>query len=217
MILLLTSIPALLLASTLSLAFPRENPSANRMVVVAPVIFTLAALPLGLLIESTKSTRSHESIDTQLRGLRVTRRSNLLAGAIITGVLIVAARQNYVAYFDAFAAQYRATVPNVREIAESIKQQRVPLEQTYILAYPYWLDGRNLALALGDLDWQADHDLTSDQPLPRDSARPLLFVLRPEDDSRRRELEAAFPGGQYRVKISATPGKDWAFYLVPAR
>jgi hypothetical protein len=211
MLLLLASIPVLLLASTLNLAFPHENPSANRMGVAAPVIFTIAALPLGYLAGGRKDLREPEEMRRVHPGAR------LLVWSFLGMLLLTAARQNYVHYFHDYAAQYRNTVPNIREIAESIRQQDVPLDQTYVLAYPHWFDGRNLALALGDLDWQADHDLPSDQPLPDDSRRPLLFLLHPDDDSRQRELEAAFPTGRYQVSASTTPGKDWAFYLVPAQ
>ncbi len=213
MILLLATIPVLLLASTLSLAFPNENPSANRLGVVAPVIFTLAALPLGYLAEGAKELRQQKEPTLKSRrtpGLR------LLPWLLLGIVFLTATRQNYVHYFHDYASQYRAFVPNIREIAESVRQQHVPLDQTYILAYPYWFDGRNLALALGDLDWQTDHDLTAEEPLPDDARRPLLFLLHPMDEARRRELEAAYPDGAYQLQRSATPGKDWALYVVPA-
>lgn len=207
-LLLIATIPVLLLASTLSLAFPNENPSANRLGVIAPVIFTLAALPLGYLAQTTRAPGHANS------RLRLAWR--VAVGSILGGVLLTAAHQNYVNYFHEYARQYRAAVPNIREIAAAVKQQNVPLDQTYILAYPYWFDGRNLALALGDLDWQRDHDLTADDPLPDDTRRPLLFLLHPADDARRRELEAVYPDGAYRLQQSAIPGKDWAFYMVPA-
>jgi hypothetical protein len=139
----------------------------------------------------------------------------------VGGALLLATQQNFVRYFHDYDQQYRSFVPNVHEIVNHIQRmevQGVTPNQTYILAYPYWLDGRNLGLALGDVTWQATHDLTEDHALPtQQNGQPLLFVLHPEDTTRRAELETQFPNGNYQLVRATLPGRDFAMFLVPGR
>lgn len=202
---LLLAVPLLLLPSTLNLAFPIENPSANRLGTVAPVVFTIAALPLAYLLE-------------QVRARRVERL--VLLGGL--GVLFaLATQQNYTRYFRDYDQQYRAHVQNTHQVVRSIQglvDQGVPLDQVYILAYPYWLDGRNIALGLGVPDWHIDHDWPREQPLPpQRDAQPMLFVLNVADERRKSELQAAFPEGSYTLMTNTPLGKEYALYYVAAR
>lgn len=202
---LLLAVPVLLLPSTLNLAFPVENPSANRLGPVAPVIFTIAALPLAYLLEQTWARRAE--------------RLALLGGL---GVLFaLATQQNYVRYFYDYDRQYRAHVQNTHQVVRSIQGlvgQGVPLDQVYILAYPYWLDGRNIGLGLGAPDWHTSHDWSREQPLPEQrGGQPLLFVLNVADERRKSELKTAFPEGSYTLITNTPLGKEYALYYVPAR
>lgn len=202
---LVVVVPPLLLPSTLNLAFPIENPSANRLGLVAPVIFTIAALPLAYLLEQVWMRR---------RG-----RLMLLGGL---GVLFaLATQQNYARYFRDYDQQYRAHVQNTHQVVRSIQElidQGVPLDQVYILAYPYWLDGRNIGLGLGAPDWHTGHDWPREQPLPpRGDSQAMLFVLNVADEQRKTELQAAFPAGSYTLITNTPPGKEYALYYVPAR
>ncbi|HEX6288536.1 MAG TPA: glycosyltransferase family 39 protein [Herpetosiphonaceae bacterium] len=212
---LVVALPVLLLPSTLNLAFPIENPSANRLGTVAPLIFTIAALPLahiaGLLWTNAPSgSRTYHAL----------RRAAAIG--LLGGGLALATQHNYVRYFYDYDRQYRASVQNTHEIARHLREvqasQGIALDQTYLLAFPHWLDGRNLALVLGDLNWQTKHDLPAEVALPRRSKdQPLLFVLHPDDLARRQELQAAYPEGSYRVVAAAPPAKNFAIYVVPGR
>jgi len=203
---LLASIPILMLPSTTSIAFPNENPAVNRMGPVAPVVFTIAALPFAYL----------------WGGARRGRRSRLLtAGVLLVALAFVgnAARLNFVSYFGDFARQYRRFVPNTHEIGAAMKARRktgLGLDGMYALGYPGWVDGRNVGFELGDAGWYADHNIEPVDALPRRrNGRPLLFVLHPADALRRRELTAQFAGGTFTVLHGAV--HDFVLYSVPAR
>ncbi|WP_026369906.1 glycosyltransferase family 39 protein [Kallotenue papyrolyticum] len=205
--LLLAVLPVLLLPSTLSLAFPIENPSVNRLGTAMPVIFTIAALPPAYLVQL--------AWQAQARALWRT-----LALVLLSAALALSARANYQRYFIAYDRQYRSFVPNTNEIAAAVRAEQtrsgIALDNVYLLSYPYWLDGRNLALALGDIAWQREHDLTAERPLPPRAGQPMLFVLHPDDHERQAQLLAAFPDGAFRPVASRTPGKRFLLYQVPA-
>lgn len=212
---LLIATPVLMLPSTLSLAFPNENPSANRIGTVAPVIFTIAALAVAYLIEQ---------IWRRDQPLRFARRA-IWRGVMLVGVIVgggLATQQNFVRYFRDYDRQYRSFVPNTHEIADNVRRQQaarnIQLADTYVLAYPYWLDGRNLALELGDLSWQRDHDLPGEAELPEQTnGQAMLFVLNVEDVQRETELTERFPDGQYLAVTATPPGRDFALFVVPSR
>jgi hypothetical protein len=210
---LVLSIPVLMLPSTLNLAFPIENPSANRIGTVAPVIFLIVALPLAYLVEQLWPIAPGIS-----RPQIMLRRVALVA--LLSGALGLATQQNYARYFHDYNAQYRLHVPNTQEIAREVERMQelgFGLERTYLLAFPYWLDGRNLALALGDLSWKDSHDLPAEVDLPQHTDQPLLFVLHPQDHERRRQLKEYYPDGTYAEVNATTPGKNFAMYIVPGR
>lgn len=206
--LLLIVLPVLLLPSTLSLAFPIENPSVNRLGTAMPVIFAIAALPPAYLVRLAWQVRPRALWRT-------------LAIGLVGVALTLSTRANYQRYFVTYDRQYRSFVPNTNEIAAAVRAEQarsgIALEHVYLLSYPYWLDGRNLALALGDITWQREHDLTAGRALPpRVAGQPLLFVLHPDDHERKRQLLAAFPDGTLQPIASRTPGKHALLYRVPA-
>jgi len=212
-------LPVLCLPSTLSLAFPIENPSVNRIGTVAPLIFTIAALPLAYIARQFWHGLSSATDSVAPRRLLVAR----LAAVVLVGLFVAGAwRQNYQRYFGPYDDQYNAFVPNVHEIVRAVETEQatynIPLDQVYLLSYPYWLDGRNLALALGDIGWQPEHDLTDERPLPpRSVGQPLLFILHREDVERRAELTATFPDGVIKHVPSELLGKDFVLFRVPAQ
>jgi len=198
---MLLALPILLLPSTLSISFPIENPSANRMGVAAVVVFPLAARPFTLVPR-----------------LLPRRTMRIAAAATFVLLLAVAVRHNYVRYFHDYDLQYRAAVPNTGTIAAMIREriaQGIPLDNVYMLAFPHWLDGRNLAFALGDITWKARHDIPVAGPLPqRTPGGPMLFLLHAQDDARRDQLRHAFPDGSNEL-IVPPDGKSFQLYTVP--
>jgi hypothetical protein len=206
---LVALVPVLFLSSTLSLAFPVENPSANRMGVAVPLVFSVAALPIAILWAAVK-------------GLARERTSVTVAAPVAFGVLLCAcfvavAVTNYRSYFRDFRDQYSANAANTSEIAAALTRTGVPLNRIFVLDSPFWLDARNIAFAMGDVDWYVDHDVAPGAPVP-----PLphggraVYALAAADHHRRLTLEARFPRGTYAVVHSARPGKDFALFTVPA-
>lgn len=202
---LLLVLPVLLLPSTLSVAFPNENPSANRLGPVVPVIFLLAALCFDRIAALAWGVEG-----------RAARPARLVAAGSIGLLIALATQQNYVRYFRDFDRQYRSFVPHTHEIAAAITAQGLTLDRVYILAYPYWIDGRNVALMLGAIAWQPDHDLPSEVTLPADDGAPLLFVLNPNDAVRLQQLRERFPRGRFEIVTNDAP-TPFALYTVPAR
>jgi hypothetical protein len=209
--------PILMLPSILSLAFPAENPGVNRLGAAAPVVFTIAALPFGFLAASLgPGERERWRSASPPRLVAAVAALGLLAVGMTTAVV-----RNFDRYFHDYAQQYRVFVPSTDEIAAAVRSgipDGVGLEQTYLLGYSNWVDGRNVGFALGLPRWYEHHNIEPGQALPRrDGGSSILFVLNPADHGRRAELEAASPGGRYVVVTSDVPGHDIALYSVPAK
>jgi hypothetical protein len=211
--LLLVALPVLVLPSSLNLALPHENPSANRLIAAAPVVFTLAALPLSLVVRGLWHAGSPTA-----EARRVAPR--IAATGIATTALLLAAYSNFTTYFRTYDRQYHAFVPGSSEVAGAIRRAvrtGVPLRNVYLLAYPHWLDGRNVGFALNAPAWQRTHDIPSSAPLPDlAGVRPLVFVLHAGDKPRYRTLMARFPDGGAKPVRSKRAGKDFVLYFVPA-
>jgi hypothetical protein len=203
----LASLPVLLLSSTLAIAFPWENPSVNREGLAAPVVFTIAALPLAVLVRRLRE------------GLGPSRGYSLAAPAIALLIGIAAVR-GYDQYFHDFDRQTRAAVANTTEIAAAIRGAAVvgvSPQDAYVIDAPYWLDIRNIGIALGDITWGPSHNVRVGDPLPqRPSSRPLLLILKGDDEARLAEVERAFPNGIVTRYQAEVPAHAFVTVWVPA-
>ena len=180
----LAAIPILLLSSTLALAFPWENPSVNREAPAAAIVFTIAAVPLAILVRRI------------LGGLGDVR-GTLVAVPAIAVLIATSAVQNYDEYFHGFDRQTRSSSADTVAIARAIEGAKVfgvlP-EDAYVIDWPHWLDIRNIGIALGDIDWGPAHNVVLQAPLPEQTpGRPLLFILNADDKGRLAEVQRAFP------------------------
>jgi hypothetical protein len=205
---LLVSGLVLLLPSTLNLAFPIENPSANRLTAAAPVVFTIAALPFSFLWDSLRAAASQSRLHAFVPAA---------LAALAAGLVVLAAQQNYARYFHDYKREYDTSAPNSGEIAAAMRKERergVALDDMYLLGYPNWVDARNIGFALGDVDWYVDHAIAPEAPVPpvRDT-RPALFVLYP-DDPRLRELRARLAHGTYTLFRRAPEKHTFALYSI---
>ena len=205
---LLISIPLLQLPSTLSLAFPGENPALNRAGASYIPAFIIGAMALDGLL-------------TSLRGGRI--RTVIMWGA--AGLLLfVSASQNYDLVFDQYYNSFRQGSWNTSDMGGVIKE----FEQTYgrtdtvwIVPYPHWVDTRLPAVWAGipnrDLAmWREDLATTLEL------AGPKLFMARanleaPEfnDTETLDILQSLYPNGQLRMFDSDVPGHDFWIYFVP--
>ncbi len=206
---LLVSIPLLQLPSTLSLAFPGENPALNRAGGAYIPAFIIAALALDGLLTSFG---------------RGKMRSVLIWG--LTGLLLyVSASQNYELVFNQFYTSFRQGAWNSSDMGQVIKE----FEQTYgetdtvwIVPFPYWVDTRLPAVWAGIPN--RDMAMWTDQlPGTVELTGPKLFMVKAntEDPAGNDQvsldvLKSLYPNGQLRLFDSDVSGHDFWIFFVPA-
>ncbi len=201
---LLLGLPVLFLPSSLSLAFPIENPSSNRSSVAIPLVFTFVGLAPSLLLRVVRETKN--------------RAAQVALALCLTLLLGVAAHINYQSYFVEYAAQFNTRAWNASELAQVIRGFAAAcgsLDQAYIAPWPYFVDGRAVAFELGDWEWyNLLDDLTG---LPEQAAQPgnKLYLVHPSDRGSLARLQEAYPQAQVRRYISKTPGHDFWIVFVP--
>jgi hypothetical protein len=201
---LLLGLLLLLLPSSLSLAFPRENPSSNRSGVAIPVVFTLVGLAPGLLLRVEWKTRN--------RGARAVA---VVCLALLFGT---AGRVNYRSYFGDYAAQFGVRAWNASELAQVIRGFADccgSLDHAYIAPWPGFADGRAVAFELGAWEW---YNLLGDlSGLEEQAARPgsKLYLAHFADIACLERLRETYPHAQVRRYLSSTAGRDFWIVFVP--
>ena len=96
----------------------------------------------------------------------------------------------------------------IRNYANSVGD----LKHAYFIGYPHWLDGRAVALNLGDIHWN-NFTLDVDDFLFEPTTN-LLFILHPQDQDNMQKLKARYPHGQVKLERAWTPEKDFAAFFV---
>ena len=203
---LLLSILFLQLPSTLSIAFPEENPALNRAGGAAVVVFLIVALALDGLLTSLRSRAS--------RGL-----GNLIAWGVTIFLVAFSLNQNYDLVFNKYAENYRTGAWNSSEIGQVIKQ----FEQTYgqtdtvwIVPYAHWVDTRLPGVWAGipNRDFALWPENLAES-LKEDG--PKLFMTRTNDEVALAELARLYPNGTLSRYTSASPleGHDFMIFSVP--
>ncbi|MEX1248567.1 MAG: glycosyltransferase family 39 protein [Anaerolineales bacterium] len=203
---LLLSIPLLMLPSTLSLAFPEENPAMNRASGAWIPAFLLGALAL----------------DAFLFGLREKLGKNVgLVAAVTSGafILSVFAAMNSRLFFVDYIARYDASSWNSSEMGAVIANYDGSFgnfDSAWVVAYPHWVDTRLVALNAGVPS--RDYAIWPDQlSNTLTTPPPKLFLLRRADEEGLNVLEQLYPGGLLRTHESRVPGKEFLTYFVPAQ
>jgi len=200
--LLLASLFVLTLASTLSLAFPIENPAINRAAVALPSVLLLASLP-AVWIWNEARRRG--------RAVRLTAAASLLVLAAFS------IRENYLSYFVRFSHEQNVILDPVLDMVTVLKafeRQGVPRDNAYLLNRENWVDGRCIAFEIDDLGWQDAHDIAPGRTVPFIRDRPLLFFFHHDDANRRAQLRAAFPQGEERLMSQPFGDRDYFIYFV---
>jgi hypothetical protein len=202
----LMALPILLLSSTLAIAFPNENPSVNREGPAAPLIFAIIALPLAHMLR-------------RLRAVTGTRIASALIALLIAVFVGTAASRSFDEYFTTFDIQTRQSVANTMEIAEAIqgaKSLGVDQEDAYVIDRAYWLDIRNIGIALGDIDWGFTHNILVDDPLPAPLPdRPMLLVVNSNDDVRLPEIRRTYHGAIFSEYPTEVIPKRFTLVWIP--
>ncbi len=198
---LLAAFAALVLPSALAFAFPRENPSLVRMGGAIPFAAILIALPVAFAWRALTRAR----VSAALRAFGIA-----LALAPVIAL-------NYQWYFVDYDASYRQSAQNSSEVAATIRDfagSVGDLQHAYFIGYPFWIDGRAVAIQLGDLQWNNFTLDASDFLVNPDTN--LLFIAYPEDKANLKLLQDHYPQGQKRTIHARTPGKDFISFFVPA-
>jgi len=202
---LLLLVPLLLLASTLSLAFPDENPSVVRAGGAIPVVFLITAYPLWLLWQRL------QQVWPGATGRWLGTGSLVL---LIGGSALI----NNNMYFVQYPAQYIGSAQNASEIGAVVHNFATTIgsyDTAWICLHPYWADTRAVGIYAGDIGWE--------QVLPPDQftrlqgdTRPLMIILNPRGKDCIAAMRADFPTGKLSLVHSARgTDKDFLVYFVP--
>ncbi len=201
----LLSIPILLLPSVLALAFPIENPAPNRASATMIPVFTLAALPFAGLLQWGE------------RAIQV-RRASLVSGIALALLIWVSALTNHNLVFNIYNSQHRRGTLNVSEAAAVVRgfaDSVGSFESAYVIPFPHWFDTRLVGIEAGiprrDFALRVE-ELDTVLPQPR----PLLFLVKPEDEAALDRLRVLFPEAVISRYDSAFEGRDFMIVHVPA-
>jgi hypothetical protein len=216
--LILPTLVIMLLPSALSIAYPVENPSATRTSGTLPEAYLLAALPLALLVVSTKRMLSG--------------RSGAVVGSALVGVVVLAAGgANWNTYFgeyrDAYLLSSPAPYSEAGKVLRGFADSGGSFGNAFMIAYPYWWDHRAVGIEAGLLDWPNGIVTLTDTPrfmyqatqrsnrYRLDPDRDLLFFYSLRDLGTDTQLMKWFPTGYSQLITSDKPGGDFMIYRVP--
>lgn len=188
---LLASVVVLQLPSTLSLAFPNENPAPNRAGAAAVPAILLAAWALSVLWEKGRELSA---------GWRVP------VFGLLTSMVVLSAWEN-LREVGRYGANNRLGVfdtPAVAAVVQNYLRQGGTLDEVYIVRVPHWLDTRLPALLIGVPHRDLGVDRENLQEL---LARPSgkLFLVKDDDRETQQLLQAA--GLHWQVHTTNVPDR----------
>ncbi|MBT3338388.1 MAG: hypothetical protein HN855_03700 [Anaerolineae bacterium] len=200
---LLLSIPLLQLPSTLSVAFPEENPALNRAGGAAVVVFVIVAIAFDSLLASLRSGTKRNSLSK--------------LGWAVTGILLIFSMgQNYDLVFDKYATQFKLGAWNSSEMGQIIQEFDGMYGRTdtvWIVPFPHWVDTRLPGVWAGIPNrdfalWPENfaESLTAEAP--------KLFMLKPEDTASLAELQRLYPQGIMTRFHADVGGHDFLIFNV---
>lgn len=202
---ILVSIPILQLPSTLSLAFPTENPATNRAAGAIVPVFILAGLAFAAI---------PDWIETHWKGRRTVGINLVFTGLL----LVIAGRLNYHLVFNDYQDLYRRSAWNtseagavIRNFAESIGYY----ETAHVVAYPHWVDTRLVGINAGQptRDYAISEEDFADTIF---ESRPQLFLLHPDDEESLQKLKELHPFAQVSEYPNLIEGKNFIILSVPS-
>ncbi len=197
---LLISIPVLILPSTLSLAFPGENPALNRAGGAAVIVILVGALALEGIVSA----------------LSVDKKRAFVAYGIVAALFILSAYQNYNIVFNQFDSNFRAGAWNTSEMGKVIAQFRKNYGETdtiWIVPFPHWIDTRLPGVWAGIPNrdfalWRENLPETLSVPAPK------MFIFWNEDMETQTALMKLYPNGTLSRYTSSYAGKDFLIFMV---
>ena len=200
---LLIAIPVLMLPSTLSLAFPNENPSLNRTGGAIVPVFLIAAIGFYECMQGILNKNEGKL-------------GRIAISLLLVVVLAFTLFQNYDLVFNQYADQFLANAWNTTEIGRVIAgfvAEGNSYENAFVIPYPHWVDTRLVGINAG-FPWK-DYAIDAEdleQTLMVDGRK--LFILKPEDSDSLALLEKLYPQGHEEIFYSKTANKNFIMYSV---
>lgn len=198
---LLLAIPLTQMPSILSLAFPSENPSLNR----AAGAIVPAFLFVGV------------ALDGLMTALGPGKRRKVVAWGLAGVLFVISFQQNYNLIFNVYREQYVNSAWNTSEMGDVMKSAiagGVPVDNIWIVPYPYWVDTRLAPIWAG----APGRDIAvfrENLPSTLDFAGPKVFMIERDDVETIALLQALYPLGDLTLYESAIDPHDFWIYRVP--
>jgi Dolichyl-phosphate-mannose-protein mannosyltransferase len=202
---LLLSIPMLSLPSTLSLAFPSENPNLGRAGGAFVPVFLVVGFAMYSILAAVRQRLSDSSWGPRLAfGL----------GAIL---VFWSATQNYDLLFNQYYNEFALSDWNSSEMGQVIRDFADTVgtpDTAWVVPYPYWVDTRLVGMNAGYP--------TKDYAIPPDQLQttltlpgPKLFLVDLQDQDTVVKLNDMYPNGFLKEYHSKYPDKDFLEFFVP--
>lgn len=202
---ILVSIPILQLPSTLSLAFPAENPATNRAAGAIVPAFILAGLAFAAI---------PDWIETHWKG-----RQTVGISLVFTGLLLlIASRLNYHLVFKEYQDLFRRSAWNTSEagaVIQNFAESIGDYETAHVVAYPHWVDTRLVGMNAGQPT--RDYAISEEEFANTVSeSRPQLFLLHPDDEESLQKLKELYPFARVTEYPNDIEGKNFIILSVPS-
>ena len=200
---LILSIPLFMLPSTLSLAFPAENPNLYRTGGALVPVFLMVALALDSLM--TAVARSFPA-----------KAGQYAAWTLAIILLAFNGWQDYSLVFQKYYDQYLRSSWNSSEMGQVardfITSYTTPVT-VWVVGYPNWVDTRLVANNAGYPG--RDFELKPENISKTSSiSGPKLFILNPDDKQAQDALRQLYPAGRLYPYRSKVPTKDFLLFIV---
>jgi 4-amino-4-deoxy-L-arabinose transferase-like glycosyltransferase len=213
---LLLAIPLLQLPSTLSLAFPDENPALNRM----SASFVPAFIMVALAVDGIMNSFSRRTESTELgEVVTVAPSRSVLAVVLALGLFFASLLNNYDLIFNQYQAQFKLSNWNTRDMGllmkDFINKGGSP-DQAWVVPFPYWSDTRLPLFWAGPI-YRGESAISVDQ-LPGTTSLPgaKLFILNREDTATLEILQDLYPNGVATIYLAEVPSKNFYVFRVSA-
>ncbi len=201
---LLISIPLLMLPSILSLAFPTENPSLNRMGGAIVPVFLIIGIAFDAILQEFETKLGQQF-------------GKVLSWSVVVVLLLLSIFQNYDLVFNQYQQIYENASWNTSEMGKVIRDFTNLVgdpDSAYVVAFPYWVDTRlvgiNAGYPLKDYaTWPESFLDTQNNPGAK------LFLIKPEDLTSVQALQKIYAGGVLETYASQVSGHDFFMFFVP--
>ncbi len=202
---ILVSIPILQLPSTLSLAFPAENPATNRAAGAIVPVFILAGLAFAAI---------PDWIETHWKGRRTVVISLVFSGLL----LLIASRLNYHLVFKEYQDLFRRSAWNTSEagaVIQNFAESIGDYDTAHVVAFPHWVDTRLVGINAGQPT--RDYAISTEELANTTSeSRPQLFLLHPDDVESLQKLKELYPFARVTEYPNKIEGKNFIILSVPS-